>query len=107
MKLLQLLERVIKVKNKIIANEIEYELVDDYKDAFDIDLVVSKITEYFEPYDYIVGDWAYGKLRLKGFCEKSNKIHNQINDYSNSKKYIKDNCSYECRYFILKKVKNM
>jgi len=92
---------------KIIANEIEYELIDDYKEAFDTDTTLEKITDYFEPYDYIVGDWAYGKLRLKGFCEKNNKIHNQINDYSNSKKYIKDNCSYECRYFILKKVKNM
>ena len=92
---------------KIIANEIEYELIDDYKEAFDTDTTLEKITDYFEPYDYIVGDWAYGKLRLKGFCEKNNKIHNQINDYSNSEKYIKDNCSYECKYFILKKVKNM
>lgn len=92
---------------KIIANEIEYELVDDYKDAFDAVSTLDKITDYFEPYDYIVGDWAYGKLRLKGFCEKNNKIYNQINDYNNIKKYIKDNCSYECRYFVLKKTSNI
>ncbi|MGE5455903.1 MAG: YutD-like domain-containing protein [Ignavibacteriales bacterium] len=95
------------MKKKIIANEIEYELINDYKEGFDTDSVVPKITDYFEPYDYIVGDWAYGKLRLKGFCEKNNKIYNQINDYVNAEKYIKDNCSYECRYFILRKINNM
>jgi uncharacterized protein YutD len=49
-----------------------------------------------------VGDWAYGKLRLKGFNDKSNKNFKPINDIKNVDNYIKKYCAYGCRYFILK-----
>ena len=85
-------------------NEIEYELIENYKDGFDKEAVENLITDYFENYDYIVGDWSYGKLRLKGFCDKENKINNQINNIKILEQYIKENCAYECKYFVLKKV---
>lgn len=58
---------------------------------------------FFEGYDYILGDWAYNKLRLKGFCEKENKQFNDINNYELIDSYINNNCAYECKYFIIKK----
>lgn len=85
-------------------NEIEYELIENYKDGFDKEIVESLTTDYFNNYDYIVGDWSYGKLRLKGFCDKENKINNKINNIKSLELYIKDNCAYECKYFVLKKV---
>ena len=33
-----------------------------------------------------------------------NKINNKINDYSNLDKYLKENCAFDCKYFILEKV---
>lgn len=90
---------------KIIINELEYELLKDYKDGFEIDETKKKITEYFNEYDYIFGDWSYGKLRLKGFCDKGNILFKEINDINNLDKYLKNNCSFDCRYFVLKKVK--
>ena len=68
---------------KIEFNNIEYELIEDYKNGFEKESVEEKMTEYFEPFDYILGDWSYGKLRLKGFCDKANKIHREINDIKN------------------------
>ena len=50
-----------------------YEIIKDYKNGYNKEELEKKYTDYFENYDYIVGDWAYGKLRLKGFYEKSNK----------------------------------
>ena len=85
-------------------NELEYELTQNYKDGFDKEAVETLITDYFNNYDYIVGDWSYGKLRLKGFCDKGNKINNEINNIKILEQYIKENCAYECRYFVLKKV---
>ena len=85
-------------------NEIEYELTENYKDGFDKETVENLITDYFNNYDYIVGDWSYGKLRLKGFCDKENKINNNINNIKILEQYIKENCAYECRYFVLKRV---
>ena len=58
---------------------------------------------YVYEYDYVVGDFAYGKLRLKGFYEDKNPKANKINKYSNLDKYIKDNCAYGCKYFVAKK----
>ena len=89
---------------KITINEIEYEIVEDYKNGFDQEAIQEKLTEYFEPYDYIIGDWAYGKLRLKGFCEKTNSLYKPLNDIDTKDTYIQNECAYECRYFILKKI---
>ena len=89
-------------KTKI--NEQEYEIIKDYKNGYEKTPLEEKLTDYFEDYDYILGDWAYGKLRLKGFCDKKNKKFKPINDYNNVEKYIKDNCAYDCKYFILKKL---
>ena len=88
----------IKVENN------EYKLVKNYKDGFDEEMFKERYTNYFENYDYIVGDIAYSKLRLKGFNKKENKNVNKINNYKNVEKYIKDNCAFDCKYFILEKV---
>lgn len=88
----------------ITVNEIKYEVIEDYRDALDIGALKEKMSDYFDNYDYVVGDWAYGKLRLKGFNDKSNKNYNEINSYDKVKSYIKDYCAYGCRYFIIKRV---
>lgn len=89
---------------KYKINEKEYELVENYKDGFDIDAVLEKVTEYFDDFDYIVGDWSYGKVRLKGFYDSSNKKVKNFNNYSKCLEYIKNECAYDCRWFSLKKL---
>ena len=85
-------------------NNNEYELIKDYKNAFDYDAIKESYTEYFEDYDYILGDWSYGKLRLKGFCNKNNPKFKPLNDIDTAEEYIKTNGAYDCKYFILKKI---
>jgi len=92
------------MKNVTLENN-EYTLIENYKDGFDLETLTERYTSYFEEYDYILGDWAYGKLRLKGFCDKNNKLFKKINNYELVKEYIKENCAYDCKYFILKKNK--
>ena len=89
--------------SKIMVEDIEYELIYNYKDAFNLDDFVSKCTDYFYDYDYIIGDIAYGKLRLKGFYDSSNKKVKKINNFDNKYKYLKENCAVDCKYFIVKK----
>ena len=88
---------------RYLFDDKEYELIENYKDGFDYDEVKKCITDYYDNYDYIVGDWAYGKLRLKGFCNKNNKIFNKINDIKNKEDYLKNYCAYDCKYFVLEK----
>ena len=84
--------------------ENKYKLIKDFNNGFDEKVIKDKITDYYAQYDYIVGDWAYGKIRLKGFAKKGNKLFNQINDYKKVEKYISDSCAYGCKHFILEKI---
>lgn len=89
---------------KIVLNEIEYEVIKNYRDGFDAEVIKDKATDYFKEFDYIFGDWAYGKLRLKGFYKSDNKQKvKSINNIENLEKHIKENCAYNCRYFLLEK----
>ena len=58
----------------------EYEILRDIKNGFDLEEVKNKLTDYFDDYDYIVGDWAYNKLRLKGFYDSNNKKVKKLNN---------------------------
>jgi len=88
----------IEVENR------KYELITNYKDGFDKEEFISKYTEYFYNYDYIVGDIAYGKLRLKGFYDEKSKKATAINNIKYLDQYIKHNCANDCKYFVLKKI---
>ncbi len=80
-----------------------YEIIENYKEGYNEDEFIKKCTDYFYEYDYIVGDWAYGKLRLKGFFDKSNKKCREVNDFSNLDKYLSENCAFGCSYFVAKR----
>ena len=77
---------------KISLLESEYNIVKDENSVFDLELVKSLATDYFKPYDYIFGDFSYGKLRLKGFYKDDNKKSNKINKLSYLDEYIRDYC---------------
>lgn len=87
----------------ITVNNIEYIVVEDSKDAIDIEVLKEKITDYFDAFNYIVGDWSYGKIRLKGFYDDNNKKAINSNKIGQVKNYLKNYCAFGCKYFILKK----
>ena len=90
----------------IEVNNIKYEIIKNYKDAFDKDEFIERCTDYFNDYDYIVGDIAYGKLRLKGFYDSKNKKAKDLNNFKNLDSYIKNNCAVDCTYFVLNRSNN-
>ena len=81
----------------------KFELLKNERDAFDITKFESKyFPEYFDKYVYLVGDIADDILRLKGFSldSKSNNYFHYIPEY------ITESCAYNCKYYILKRIKN-
>lgn len=80
-----------------------FEIIKNYKNGYNKDEFISKCTDYFDEYDYVVGDWAYNKLRLKGFFDAKNKNCKEINNYDNLDKYLKENCAFDCAYFVAKR----
>ena len=89
---------------KILIKGTEYNIEKDYGDTVKELNLDEIVTDYYDNFDYIVGDWAYGKVRLKGFYESSNKNRKNYNDIKNVDEYLNNNCAYGCKYFILKKV---
>ena len=92
------MKKIVEIDNN------KYEIITDYKNGFDNNEFVSKCTDYFYDFDYVVGDWAYDKLRLKGFYENENKKSKEFNKIGNLDKYLKENCAYDCKYFVAKKI---
>lgn len=80
----------------------KFELLRNERDAFDIVKFEAKyLPEYFDKYAYLVGDIADDILRLKGFAldSKSNNYFHYIPEY------ITESCAYNCKYYILKRIK--
>ena len=88
----------------ISVGDFKFNLIENNRDCFEREEFESLFTEYFYEYDYIIGDYAYGKLRLKGFYKDNNKKAKEINKISNKENYIKNNCAYQCKYFVLEKI---
>lgn len=88
---------------RIIVNNKEYEIIRGNKDDFIDNEFYEKCTDYFFDFDYIVGDYAYSKLRLKGFYHSSNPKVKIINDIRGLDRYLKEYCSFGCKYYVLKR----
>ena len=93
------------MKNVKINNQ-EYEVIENDQECLNIEEISEKITDQFEPYDYIFGDYAYGKVRLKGFNDSTNKKVKKVNDIKTLDEYKKKYCSYGAKFFLLRKIKN-
>lgn len=85
-------------------NNIKYKIIEDENKIFNYEELKEMITPYFNDYDYILGDVSYNKIRLKGFCEKNNKIYKPINDIKTKDEYLSLYCAYGCKWFLIKKV---
>ena len=89
----------------IEINKIKYEIIRNDNNCINVEELSEKITDYFEHYDYIFGDFSYEKVRLKGYNDSNNKKVNKINDIKYLEDYIENYCSYGAKVFLLKKVK--
>ena len=90
---------------KVEMNGVVYEILRNDNQCFCKEDVMEKITDYFDSFDYICGDYAYEKVRLKGFYESNHKKAKKINDIQYLEDYIKGYCSYGAKIFLLKKIR--
>ncbi|MBQ6477690.1 MAG: YutD family protein [Bacilli bacterium] len=85
----------------------KYEIIRNDDECFDKEIVEDRIkeTDYFDDYDYILGDFAYDKVRLKGYYDTKNNKKTEINDFATIDDYIENYCQMGSKIFILKKEK--
>jgi len=82
-----------------------YELIDELKDGFNEEAFRARYSDILAKYDYIVGDWGYEQLRLKGFFDDKNQKASFDTKISTLSEYLYEYCNFGCAYFVLKKVK--
>jgi uncharacterized protein YutD len=83
-----------------------YELVTEHKTAWNFEVFRDRFSEVLERYDYIVGDWGYNQLRLRGFFKENNPKATKESSIAYFQDYLNEYCNFGCAYFIIEKVAN-
>ncbi|MDG5480516.1 YutD family protein [Staphylococcus xylosus] len=81
-----------------------FEIIEDYRECFDEETFVNRYSDILDKYDFIVGDFGYDQLRLKGFYKDSNKKAELSKRFSTIQDYLLEYCNFGCPYFILRRI---
>ncbi|HZW69022.1 MAG TPA: YutD family protein [Pseudogracilibacillus sp.] len=88
----------------IVLNGKKYKIVENVNDAFQEEVVTKRFAEVLRKYDYIVGDWGYSQLRMKGFYNVNHAKASFDTRIDHLEDYLYEYCNFGCPYFILQKV---
>lgn len=83
-----------------------YEIVQNHKEGWNPEVFRDRYSEVLERYDYIIGDWGYSQLRLKGFYRDNHPKATKDSTISSMVDYINEYCNFGCAYFVLQKSKD-
>lgn len=83
-----------------------YEIIKEYRNGWNDDVFRERYSEVLERYDYILGDWGYNQLRLKGFYRDGHPKAAKDSSLSSLTEYINEYCNFGCAYFVLQKTKD-
>lgn len=89
-------------KTHVEVNKHPFEIVYDYHQAFVLDKFVERFSPILNKYDYVVGDWGFEQLRLKGFYRDDMKDVQRAQTIGAVQDYLYEYCNFGCAYFILK-----
>lgn len=88
----------------IELNGKKFELVENVKNGFEEEAFSERYAEILNKYDFIVGDWGYDQLRLKGFYHREHVKASYDTRIDMLEDYLYEYCNFGCAYFVLKKV---
>ena len=82
-------------------NNLVFELIYNFKDAFQKEWFEEKLVDVLKNKPYIVGDISHDKLRLSGFT--LTKDNNNPKNINNLEDYILEYCNFGAPFFVVKK----
>ncbi|MCX7578762.1 DUF1027 domain-containing protein [Leuconostoc falkenbergense] len=95
--------RVTRRGDEIEIDRLTLELVDNFKDAFDVDKLAIRYIPLLAQYDYIVGDISAEQLRLKGFYHNDKPVANQ-DKIQTLQDYLYEYVNFGAPYFVLENI---
>ena len=101
-------EAIVKLLDdkRLLVGTQEYELSINHREGFDAEALAGRYTSILNKYDYIVGDWGYEQLRLKGFYRNNNSKVSQDKKISFLEDYLYEYCNFGCAYFVIEKTRS-
>lgn len=98
-------ERVTPLdEHTFLVGERQYRLVRDHREGFDLEKLGERYSEVLARYDYIVGDWGYEQLRLKGFFRADNRRAHPEQRIDALEDYLYEYCNFGCAYFVIERI---
>ncbi|MBS4173947.1 YutD family protein [Bacillus sp. FJAT-49736] len=88
----------------ICINNQCYEIIKEFRNGFNEEAFRTRYSDILTKYDYIVGDWGYGQLRLKGFFADDNPKATFDTKISVLSEYLYEYCNFGCAYFVVQRV---
>ena len=81
-----------------------YSLMHEHKSGWNPEAFRERFSEVLERFDYIVGDWGYNQLRLRGFYRDGHPRATKESAISSFVDYINEYCNFGCAHFVLTKL---
>lgn len=91
-------------ETQITIGDKKYRIVKDHRDAFDAERLGERYSDVLSRYDYIVGDWGYDQLRLRGFFSESNRKAAPEQRIETLEDYLYEFCNFGCAYFVIERL---
>ncbi|MBR8695329.1 DUF1027 domain-containing protein [Enterococcus faecalis] len=76
----------------------------DYREGFNAEKLGERYSDVLARYDYIVGDWGYEQLRLKGFFRADNRRAHRISELIHWKTIFTNIAILVCAYFVIERI---
>lgn len=73
-----MMEQKQEIHATMSINNVQYEVIKDYRNGFREEAFKERYAEILNKYDYIVGDWGYDQLRLRGFLMIVTNVRHMI-----------------------------
>ncbi|MGX7352702.1 hypothetical protein RU97_GL002530 [Enterococcus canis] len=90
--------------DEFLIGERKYRLVHDHREAFDPERLGERYSDILSRYDYIVADWGYEQLRLKGFFAADNRKAQPEQRIDTLEDYLYEYCNFGCAYFVIERI---
>ncbi|WP_461219633.1 YutD family protein [Lapidilactobacillus salsurivasis] len=95
--------KVLDPENLEIGSR-RYQLLANYRDGFEPERLGQRFEPILGKYDYIVGDWGFDQLRLRGFYVDENRNANRDQVISSLEDYLIEFCNFGCAFFVIQRV---
>lgn len=81
-----------------------FELVYEVRKGWQPEAMKERYSEVLDRYDYVVGDWGFHQLRLKGFYAPKHRMAIGMNRFETIEDYLYEFCTIGCSFFVLRRM---